>query len=446
MNFNRFLPWMFWLFLGAGGFWGCTNPTGLGQDLLEEDLLNLIYSDTLTLETGTVQGDTIRTHTPLAFLNAYVLGRLDDPIFGISEAGLYTQVIPEFLRPAFPANAVFDSLVLVLPYDTTRFYGDLDPNLTLEVFRLEQRPFGNEPHFSNAVFPFNPARIGRFSAKPSKDSLAVRDYSQGVESTLSFPHMRITLSGTLGLELLNLDTTTYTLDSLFLERFKGLYIKPSAASKSMVGVNLASDRAGMIMYYRVDTLRRQFRFQFNPFLANIPVFQHDLSGKPAADELGQVSVQNASMFVQGMAGVNGRIRIPHVRNLQNVVINKAELELRVATLAGDNGALFPPATPLVLYYRDKDNNLIFIQDVLLAQQNLPINFGGQFRAGINGEPGLYRMNLTTHFQDMVEGKVPDELIIGLFSRAESGARSVIYGSADSPYKARLRVAYTRLNN
>ena len=84
MKINRFFPWIFGIIIGAGGAWSCTNPTGLGLDLLEEDLLNLLYSDTLSIETGTAYGDSVLVHTPTAFAGAYLLGRLNDPLFGVS--------------------------------------------------------------------------------------------------------------------------------------------------------------------------------------------------------------------------------------------------------------------------------------------------------------------------------------------------------------------------
>ena len=448
MKTNRLLAWIFGLALGAGVTWSCTSPTSLGLDLLEEDFLNLLYTDTLSIETGTEVGDSVIVHTPTVFAGTYLMGRLNDPVFGVSEAGLYAQVVPEFLRPAFPANARVDSLVLVLPYDTTRFYGDLDQNLSLEVFRLSERINGDVSQYSNAAFAFDPTLIGRFRGKPSKDSIAVQDYRGGAATTISFPHLRISLSGALGQDLLSADTAVYTSDSLFIEYFKGLYIRPAntTGGGNLVGLNLAAANAGLMVYYRTDTLARQFQFQFNRFLANVTPFRHNYTGSTVSPFIGNLpSLQNPYMFVQGMAGVNGKIKIPNVKKLQGVVINKAELILKVAQLPGDNFSLYPPANFLSLYYRDKSGAVLPIPDALLIQSNLRDNFGGTYTPGTDGDPGLYRINLGTHFRDMVEGRVPDELLIGLSPKASSGARTVLYGSTSPEHKVKLRVAYTPLN-
>ena len=447
MKTNRLLAWIFGIALGAGVTWSCTNPTSLGLDILEEDFLNLLYSDTLSIATGTEAGDSVIVHTPTAFAGSYLMGRLNDPVFGISEAGLYAQVVPEFLRPAFPANARVDSLVLVLPYDTTRFYGNLEQDLSLEVFRLAERINGDVSQYSNASFAFVPTLIGRFRGKPSKDSLAVQDYRGGTATTISFPHLRISLSGALGQELLSADTTVYTSDSLFIEYFKGLYIRPaSTGGGNLVGLNLSAANAGLMVYYRTDTLARQFQFQFNRFLANVTPLRHNYTGTQVEASLDRPpTLQNAYMFVQGMAGVNGKIKIPNVKKFQGVVINKAELILRVAQLPGDNFSLYPPANFLSLYYRDKNGYLLPIPDALLIQSNLRDNFGGIYVPGVSGAPGLYRINLGTHFRNIVEGRVSDELLIGLSPKASNGARTVLYGSASPENKVKLRVAYTPLN-
>ena len=447
MKTNRLLAWIFGISLGAGVTWSCTNPTGLGLDLLEEDLLNLKYSDTLSIATGTEKGDSVIAHTPTFFSDAYLLGRLNDPVFGVSEAGLYAQFVPEFLRPAFPANARVDSLVLVLPYDTTRFYGDLEQNLSLEVFQLSERINGNVSHFSNASFAFEPTLIGRFRGKPSKDSVAVQDFRGGTVSTISFPHLRVSLSGALGQAFLSADTTVYNSDSLFIEFFKGLYVRPAGTGGgNLVGLNLSSSNAGLFVYYRTDTLSRQFQFQFNRFLANVSSFRHNYTGSTVERYFNSPpSLQNPYIFIQGMAGVNGKIKIPNVKKFQGAVINKAELILKVAQLPGDNFSRYPPAGFLSLYYRDKNGAVVPIPDAILIQSNLRESFGGTYLPGADGDPGLYRINLGAHFRNMVEGRVSDELLIGLSPKASSGARTVLFGSTSPENKVKLRVAYTPIN-
>ena len=99
MNCKRILRWAFIWALGAGAL-SCTNPISAGLDLLDEDLLNLVYIDTFTVETGTEQSDSVRTHNPLSLLNAYIVGKMNDPLLGNSEASLVAQLIPEVLQPS----------------------------------------------------------------------------------------------------------------------------------------------------------------------------------------------------------------------------------------------------------------------------------------------------------------------------------------------------------
>ncbi|MBK8045415.1 MAG: DUF4270 domain-containing protein [Haliscomenobacter sp.] len=441
MNCKRILRWAFIWALGAGAL-SCTNPISAGLDLLDEDLLNLVYIDTFTVETGTEQSDSVRTHNPLSLLNAYIVGKMNDPLLGNSEASLVAQLIPEVLQPSF-TNALVDSVVLVLPYDTSKFYGEADVPLSLDVFRLTETISAAEAHFSNDQFETNPVPLGRGSVFPSRDSLFVFDYSQGIRDTIGFPHMRIPLNNSLGQELLNLDTLYYTTDSLFQSYFKGICVKP-ASGGSIVGVNLNSNRAGLVVYYRVDTLQRQFRFQFSPFVANISLFKHEIAGKEVEKYLAPPSGDNPYFFVQGMAGVNGTVRFPHITSLKNVIINKAELELHTASLPSDDAAAFFPAPSLVLYYRDSDGAIQVINDVLYSTDDLSAQFGGTYRPGTDTTPGYYRMNLSAHIQDMVEGKISNELIVSLLPKTENGSRTVLYGASHPAYKAKLKIAYTQL--
>lgn len=444
MNQYRFLHFFFWAFLSFSALSSCVNPTQAGLDLLDEDLLNLVYVDSFTVETTSELSDSVRTHTPNTLLSAYILGRMDDPIFGLSEAGLYAQLIPEYLNPKFD-KAIVDSVVLILPYDTTKFYGNPSKPIALEVFQLLENINPTETHFSNARYAYAPTALGRGAALPSKDSVAVFDYAQSVLDTIAFPHLRIPIDRSIGQELLNLDTSYYTTDSLFQTFFRGIYIKPTTQSGSMAGINLGSTKAGMIVYYRTDTLNKQFQYQFSPYVANVPVFKHTITGKPVEKQLGAPSTSNPYFFAQGLGGVNGKIRVPNIRSLKNVIVNHAILELRVASLDGDDLSAFPPASTLVVYYRDADGVLQVVPDVSLADTELSSKFGGTYQAGADPEPGLYRMNLSAHVQDMVEGKVSNELLISLLPKAENSSRVILYGAGSPAYKAKLKIAFTELN-
>ncbi len=120
------------------------------------------------------------------------------------------------------------------------------------------------------------------------------------------------------------------------------------------------------------------------------------------------------------------------------------MELHTASLPSDDAAAFFPAPSLVLYYRDSDGAIQVINDVLYSTDDLSAQFGGTYRPGTDTTPGYYRMNLSAHIQDMVEGKISNELIVSLLPKTENGSRTVLYGASHPAYKAKLKIAYTQL--
>jgi hypothetical protein len=70
--------------------------------------------------------------------------------------------------------------------------------------------------------------------------------------------------------------------------------------------------------------------------------------------------------------------------------------------------------------------------------------GGNPLFGADGSPGKYRVNLSTHLNRMVDGKVPPEIFIRVFPRSERAARSVLYGAGHPKYGAKLKVTFTEL--
>ncbi|NRB63534.1 MAG: DUF4270 family protein, partial [Saprospiraceae bacterium] len=145
---------------------GCSDPTTIGSDLLEEDLAQLEVIDTLTIEAYTIPGERVRTYSPFTALESYMVNNLQDPVFGSTEAITYFQTRLEFTNPLF-TNAIPDSLVLVLGYDTSAFYGDLTQPFTMDVLRLQEEIDQNDDFYSDTAAIFREPPVGTITFSPN---------------------------------------------------------------------------------------------------------------------------------------------------------------------------------------------------------------------------------------------------------------------------------------
>ena len=433
------------LALVAGLFSGCSDPAIFGSDLLEEDQLGVVATDTVTLHTTTLRGMPVITSDTTFIQASYLMGRLDDPFFGISISNLYIQPTIEFSSINF-AGARLDSIVLILPYDSTGVYGQLTEPFGLEVFRVEQDlPSINLR--SDVTFAYDPNPLGSANFIPTLDSTEFYDYSLNARDTLRRPQLRIPLSNALGTEIMALDTSFFSSSDAFQTFLRGLVIRPTADSKAMLGFNLLDAFSGMMLYYtQNDTLQRQFQFNLNIFSVRYAEFQHDHSSGLVQQYLDASNVSDSLVFVQGMAGAMGKVTFPHAENLGRISVNKAELYLPVAAESNVDFRSYPLIERIIAYYYNEEGELVPIDDVegnLRRRLDLDETYGGT--ETYENFVSAYKLNISSHFQKMVEGIVPKELYFSVLYRDRTPDRSILYGATHSRLPMKLNLTYTPLD-
>jgi hypothetical protein len=148
-----------------------------------------------------------------------------------------------------------------------------------------------------------------------------------------------------------------------------------------------------------------------------------------------------------MAGPVFRIEFPHLEELknQNIIINKAELEMRIGSLPGDSSDVFLPAEQLILTYRNENGQQVLIDDVLVSS-NLEQQFGGVIIDAPGDDPDIYRMNFGTYLQQAIDGIVPSTVYVAVALKGYNAERSIIYGPDHPDYPIKLRVSGTVLDN
>ncbi len=434
----------------------CVEPTGLGADLLRDDQPDVGFTDTLSLEVKTIKLDSVLTYFPVGNAaqaqRSYLFGEMIDPIFGKSKAQLFAHVIPSssFASTRNLNTAQLDSIVLVLPYDTisAAYYGNIQEEFGLAVHRMTQDMNPEQNYYSNATFQSEAMPLGTARFLPNKDSVQIIRYGSSVDTVRVPAQLRVPLTEAFGRELLQLDTNIYLRDSVFVSYFKGLHIKPTTVNQGMLSFNLVSANAGVFLYYTLDGIPAQIQLQFNPFWARVINFQHNYDGAPVQRYINNNLLGDSLVFVQGMSGLNTEITIPFIQNLKGVVINKAELEVRIAELPNDDPTLFKPLEPIMVLTFDRNGEITVVDDIVLlqarGQNTLDAVYGGRPQAGKNGAPTFYTINLSAHLQSMVNGQRSNVLRLSVFNRSERASRVALYGAKHPQYNIKMKIAYTRL--
>lgn len=432
----------------------CNDPSTIGSDLLEGDQVDVFFTDTIGLQASTIKEENVLTYdpNPSTIFDNFLLGDYNDPIFGRSVAGIYAQLTLDFDPPDYE-DALLDSVVLTLQYDTLNAYGDLNADpFSLGIYRITETIDKESDYFSDDAFMVDEAEplaiLSDFTPKITfGDSIAgIIDYRfDEAGDTISLPpSIRLKFTNFFGQELINYGDDVYSSNTNFVEQFKGIHVRPLANNSGMLSFDISSlSASGMTVYYRQDTVKTQYNYDFSSRFVQFNNFSHDYTGAPIDAFFEDTTLGDSILFLQSMAGPNVKIDIPNLDGLEGVIINKAELEFTVAELPGDDLNAYRPIEDMIAA-DFVDETFVFLGDVLAGGAN----FGGDLleEVGEDNEPlQRYRMNISAHFQRIIEGTSGNSIYLRAFPKQEQAARVVIFGPGHSKYPMKLRLTYTTLN-
>ena len=433
-NFNLrifYFPTLFLTFALLLSIKGCQKePGSIGLDL-DRDLLNAVFTDSITLTAYSVLEDTLNTRN----LQSNFLGFIRDPVFGVTSTGIFTQFVPQGNSVNLGNNPQLDSVVLTLRY-AGGVYGDTLNPFSVKVYQLTEDISSIEPYYQNYVFAHSSENLTyindvQFYPKPkSKVKL----------DTIVEAHARIRLSDELG-NLLLRSTAEMSSNEVFKNFFKGLYIcaKPLSNNGSLVNFNLTSALSGIQLYYKNDTVASSFQFLIKSTeTVRVSNYEHDYE---AGDYCFVNQVFNKDsllgkdmLYVQCMGGVKTKISFPHIKEFKdrNIVINKAEL---VITNIGEDLSIFPQPGNLNLYRTDTEGKPQIMPDAGTTY------WGGSY----DEKKKEYRFRITKYIQELILKEDSDSFVYLVANRAAADANRLILSGtnpADSAKRLRLELYYT----
>lgn len=434
-----------------GIFATCTRPELIGADLLEDEAALVGFTDTLTLHCLHQTEDKVLTYSAEngRQITRSLVGHLNDPFFGKSEASCYTEVFLSTGSSAFLGRTI-DSVILALRYDTLGVSGELtepvliNVSVVLEELDPEQDFYSD---FAPMSDPFPNASLQSVFPRPY-DSL----YIQSRGDSVRVPSMlRMQMSPQFVASMMSQDSATFESADSFRTWLKGFHIWMTQAENTMLGFDLRSGYSELTVYYQndIDTFSQEISFGFTDFLSagvHHTRFIHDYTGSEVQKFLDQPELADSLLFVQGMSGVHVALSLPGLPNLNNILLNKAELEFYVAQIPGDNLNWYPPVTNLINAVENEKGDLDFSQDVnlVLSQFGVIEPFGGELMQSdsLGAAPRKYQMNVTTSLQDIYKGKIDETFFLIPFLKPNTPNRVILYGPAHPQYPARLRLTYT----
>lgn len=441
----------------------CKNQDGIGLGVDENSQLNgTIITDTSMVVT-TVREDTVitsgQTRTPLSYFK--------DPILGITESNIAALLtLPNDAAYTLPTGTItVDSIRLVMPYAPAGFYGDsLASTYKVNVHQLNEKVLNTLNYYNNKVWDYKPEVLGTktFIARPH-DSIRIFNILAGRSDTLRkvVPQIRIPIDPDFINTYVLQAPAIYRSSTLaFQNAVKGLFITLDKTGTTGVGGNLMfnMDSVKLNVYYKrtsgttVDTSVIPLKIVPAVHAAQI---KHTYSTQVQAALNGTAT--DGQVYLQPMAGLRAKVTFPNIKNTfaalgTNVVINRAEI---VVTANPNTIIPYAPLTRLTMYQFDLAKQRVRLQDASTSDprgQNGLAFFGGFYQT--NSE---YHFLVTSYIQDLFRGKTvdygtfiapvdPTPLNTGItITPTAQYAERTIFAGKNAPYRIKLNIIYTKIN-
>lgn len=433
----------------------CTESITVGSELLDDDRVNIGFNAGLEISATTVENDSVRIYDDSgARLSRHLLGRVEDDIFGSSQRDIY--VTPELVRstdgqstlvPFFVNRDSFqlDSVVLVLPYDTTNRYGDIyGSSMEYEIYEVLETFTGDNNFNSNENLMVSDQPLSSGSFTISSEKRLVSDTLVSSDSTVVH-HIRIPMPDEIIERIRLADSSAYASDQAFIDSvFAGIQVKITSPTAGFLNINARNIEAGINAYFtKIDgSLTSFYPFDVDYILAN---YSFDRTGSLAQGLLEQVSTEEVTL-VEGAGGLMTRVDILNIDTLRDVVVNQAQLEFYLDESRGFDYDAFPASSSILLFYLDADQRRQVIEDVeILPRNTSPSNrlffLGGDLETNDDNRR-LYRANLSVHMQRIVDGDHSPTIFIRAIPSDINPARMILRGVNDPEFPMTLKVAFT----
>ncbi|SDG38907.1 DUF4270 domain-containing protein [Psychroflexus sediminis] len=429
--------------------WSCENEySEVGTDLINSIAIQPAY-ETENLIAYSEKHNSIQTNG----FNNYFLGKYDDPVYGLSEVKILTQVSLSATNPEFEANTIVDSVVMTLPffsreveqgvYELDSVYGE--GSFKVNIFESNQflRDLDPEPesgfqerqlYFTDQLDEFRPnieasPLVTSQVIKPSELTEPVILFetgSAGAIDTLSLsPRIRIKMPNQYFEDkIINpFSPEVLVSNNAFKNYLRGFFIEAEQQESelSMAMFDLNNEQANITIYYRNEIEDEENQgdpeFNYNQFVLNFSGIKLNLYEDNFSVDLSSQNLEEGeeNIYLKGGEGSSGIIELFTGPDLDgngvsdeldelrsnNWLINEANLDLYI-----DEEIASSPKNRInrvFLFNLDEETVLTdFIRDPTASENP---NLSRQVHLGPltedeNGDP-FYRIKLTSYINNVI---------------------------------------------
>ncbi len=380
------------------------NSNTIGADFIgTRNGYNIVSTDTSSIILYSSQCDSIPTKS----LTYFMLGNMNDPIFGKSTSNIYTQFS---LPSGFGfGGAVIDSVVLQLGFvSNSSYYGNITTQQDISVYELKEQlsPISDSGYFSNRPYQIKESG-GRVLSAPIGYYSAPFDLTDSLYETvggltnIQIPHIRIKLSSAFVTKIQRAESSgAFTSNTAFQNYINGLAILAQTPdSKLMPGQGAivylnprSSIVSGLAIYYG-GTSKIVFPIAPSDVVTN--QYSHSTT-LPLQTNTTRSPVLYNESYVQSNAGIKTRVLFPNILNLakdHDIAIIGAQLIFNIAD--GKDDATYPVPNNIWLQNSDSLGRITFLEDYL---ESYPLNYyGGVYDRTYK----QYSFNIVRHIQHLL---------------------------------------------
>ena len=414
----------------------CNDPVLVGSGLLDEDSLDIGFTDALVVSGKTIEGEpsvTFRNFANGYTATTYMIGEMDDAVFGKSKSTTYftptlgTITLPEFTR------GNLDSVVLSIPLDSVGFYGDINATHNLELKALANRIDleTDSTLFSDLSLETTDVLATSSLRLDYRDSTRIKGYVTTDPDTILtvFPQLRMTLENDFWINL-SASEDSLTQEKL-LDALPGFELSTTPSSSSTVGLSLSTASNLLFYFTQSDNTRTIY---------NIPLgrirhsnFTFDYAGSDLGESLEKDD--EPLFYLQSQAGVEIALDISDIRNYQDQILNAATMQLSILS---EDETLYNPTQAIFALARNEDGDL----EVVGTPSNPDNPIQERFENGMSSLS--YSLDLTSHLNQVKKGNyASDTIFLTANSKAERPNRSIIYGTNHPDFPLEVNLILTK---